>query len=186
MDCRKSSELMMKYLDGEADYEQERLLFEHLESCGDCRMEFQSLKETFSMLEDMTMEDAPKDIEHNVISRIEEMEETKAKSRWLTLTAVILTAWMGLTCLVLYTPFLDMLIGCFNSFLDILGHIPVLLENVFCFVVTSVSKLIVLVRAFSMSLKAFVDMNGIIVLAMLVLMAVILRLYGYMLKGARR
>lgn len=187
MDCRISSEMMMKYFDGEIGVDDEKLLFQHLESCADCSFEFRELKATFSMLEAVEMEDAPDDMEIKVISRIEEAQETDLKSKKiLGISFIILASWMGLFCLILYTPFVETILECMNSFFGMISYCLNFAGNALFLLFTSFAKVLVLGRVFDVVMKAVLDNCTITMVVLIPLMAIVIRLYGYMFKIVRR
>lgn len=187
MDCRISSEMMMKYFDGEIGVDDEKLLFQHLESCADCSFEFRELKATFAMLDSVEMEDAPENLEVKVLSSIDEARKSGQRiKKILGVSFVILALWIGFYCLMIYTPFLDTILGCLNSFFEMINYCFAFAGNAVYFLLTSFAKALVLGRALDVVIKAALDSYGLIIAALMLLMAIVLRLYGYMFKIVRR
>jgi hypothetical protein len=158
-----------------------------LESCSGCSFEFRELKTTFSMLDSVEMEDAPENLEYKVISRIEEAREAGHRvKKMLGISSVILAAWVGLCCLILFTPFLDTILGCMDSFFKMIDYAFISVGNILYSVLIFFARIMVVGRALDSALKSTLDMYGMIIAAMVMLMAIILRLYGYMFKSVRR
>lgn len=187
MDCKISSELMMKYIDGDASPDEEKLLFQHLEVCRCCSLEFQALKDTISLLDTVDAEDAPEDLEDRVVAHITMIKEKKAHIRSFGITAALVAAaWVGFSLIMLYTPFAEVLAGCFNAFMDLLSTALSSIGAVLSAIVIYLAKILTLGRALDVAVTAIINSYGIILAALVISMAFILKIYGYMFKGVRR
>lgn len=190
MDCKAASELIMKYLDRKITNKEEQLLYEHLDSCEDCSLEFETLKDACMIIEDMGFEEPPFDLEKVVISRIKKEDAAEARIRgWMKGAAVftaIVAGWIGIMCLFLYTPALSILMDCFYNFLSLSSGFLKFAGRIWREGLSASVKLLTVGRAFGVVQRALIGMYSVVIVAMIVLMAVILNLYGYMFKSIRR
>lgn len=190
MECGISSELIMKYLDREATKEEEKLLFEHLDSCEDCMEEFNSLKETFVMLGNVELEDPPSNFQEVLLAKIKEEDEEKSKMRAWEIygftAAGIFISLGALIYLFEYTPIISILGSCFNNLFMLLGG---MLGFAIKFMYTALSvgtELLTVGKALGVVQRAIIETHSVLIIAMIISMLVILRVYGYMFKLIRR
>lgn len=190
MDCKTTSELMMKYFDKEINIEQEKLLFAHMEECEECSLEFGALKDTFLMLEDVEMEDAPLGLEIKVIADIKKQKQRESGiKKWVTfgaVAAIILVGWAGLAGLVVYTPVMTTINECLSIFWYCLKSIVEFAGSILYSALVFGSKSLVIGRALSVVVSAVIDTYSIVIIAMVLSMLIILRVYGFMFKSIRR
>lgn len=190
MDCKTVSKLMMEYLDGELSSSKEKALFEHLKACECCSMEFQALKETLFMLEEVEMEDAPENLEQMVISSLKSEKHTKPVMGKLIylIAALLLTlgGWITLTFSVLYTPVVNVFIGCIDVFSYGFTKTAGFVMSILSQGMVLTAKLLVLSKALLVVVESVIDMYSILIMAMILSMLIILKLYGFMFKSVRR
>ncbi|MDW0110037.1 zf-HC2 domain-containing protein [Sporosarcina aquimarina] len=77
---------MHEYLDGESNPEQERVLKEHLDSCGECRELFEELSEAIAFLELAEPIEAPVGFAEGVMAKLPhhpKQKKTGGVNRWL-------------------------------------------------------------------------------------------------------
>lgn len=84
MNCTELREHLSAYLDGELEQELAERVKAHLATCGDCRAEFESLEQVTGLVHALPREPAPGEIEHEVVSCIEEdiLLKRPGRGRW--------------------------------------------------------------------------------------------------------
>ncbi len=78
MECRKISDLMMKYMDRDiSDVESEKL-YTHVKGCSDCNMEFEILKSVLHSVEELPELDLSYGFETKVMQSIKTQQKEKS------------------------------------------------------------------------------------------------------------
>jgi predicted anti-sigma-YlaC factor YlaD len=190
MDCKAASDLIMKSLDNEITNEERAVLYGHLDKCRDCSLEYEALKETFSLLESVELEDPPDDLERVVISRIREEDKVKVLNRkWLTMIITILAiavGWILLACLFLYTPAADIIKIIMSGLLLIAGNLFRIAGNIIRVVLSIATKIWIMGKVFVVVGNAFIEMYNTILITIILFILTMSSFYSYTLKSNRR
>ena len=79
MECRKISDLIMKYMDKDISAIESEKLLGHIKSCSDCNMEFEVLKSALHSVEEMPDLDLSYGFETKVMQAIKVQQKEKSK-----------------------------------------------------------------------------------------------------------
>ncbi|MDQ0430636.1 anti-sigma factor RsiW [Planomicrobium stackebrandtii] len=74
--------LMDDYLDGDISPSDERQLREHLESCSDCRKQYQALSKTIAFVQSASHIQAPSDFVQKTMARLPKERQRAGVQRW--------------------------------------------------------------------------------------------------------
>lgn len=183
MDCTTASKLIMKYLDGEATDFEKKLLYEHVNDCKTCGLEFKALTDTFSALNSVKMEEPPEALEESVITKIIAEDRSREKTRlYILAAAFIISGWAALMSIFKYTPLVDVIVNSFNSILSFIRDLAPIAGSIVYRSFTEVLKLFVIERAVREAGSAIMWAYSPVLTVVIILMAVILLLYDYMFK----
>lgn len=84
MGCEKKMiALIHKYLDGEANDQERKQLYKHLDSCSECQIHFNEIKKTIAFIQSTSHLEAPKDFTANVLSKLPEQKRTVWWKQWM-------------------------------------------------------------------------------------------------------
>jgi|GEM_PF-4718940 len=134
MDCKTSSDLMLKSIEKDIDPVQQADLLKHFEVCEACREEFQLLAELNNMLEGLEMLQPSEGFESRVMSSIDHGLYIEKKENRRALQALAMSIGIYLTILLGFT------LGTDNSYsswfrlpslMQQLSWISVLAEGIF-------------------------------------------------------
>lgn len=93
MNCSQNYvELMHKYLDEEASFEEEKQLREHLPKCPKCQLHFQELKKAIAFVQSTAHVHAPVDFTKNVMAMLPKEKQTVTYKRWFTTHPMLVAA----------------------------------------------------------------------------------------------
>jgi len=84
MDCKMSDMLIMKYMDGELDEAEAKLLNEHILDCEACRKEFYFYDNLVKGFETLPEIEAPQNFEMEVMARIKALDHSYAQTGYKT------------------------------------------------------------------------------------------------------
>ncbi len=79
MSCEKFSDLIMKFFDGNISSKEDECLKEHINSCDNCRAEYNSLNEIFNCYEEDITVEPPEGFEASVMERVKEYDDLRRK-----------------------------------------------------------------------------------------------------------
>ncbi len=82
MDCKMSDMLIMKYMDGDIDENEAKLLNSHILTCEACRKEFYFYDSMIKNFEAMPEIEAPQNFEVEVMAKIETLNENYAQVQY--------------------------------------------------------------------------------------------------------
>ena len=115
MQCRETSDLMMKYFDNEISEFEKGMLMKHNEKCPECILEFQALESALLEVEALPEFEAPVDLEMKVMERIKASEaESNATLLNAHMLLFVLASVAGLMILswnIMYSTVIPMLQG---------------------------------------------------------------------------
>lgn len=97
MECREISDLMMKYIDGDISCIEQERLNAHIKSCGSCSLEFQLLKDTVFLVEELPELDLPETFDAKVMEVIR-AEEAYTKGKSSTLLGIGIIGLIAFVC----------------------------------------------------------------------------------------
>jgi predicted anti-sigma-YlaC factor YlaD len=180
----------MKYLDGEINIEEEKLLNEHLKLCKECRLEFAALKDTYSMLENVELEEPPDNVEQAVLSQIEREDAARNRIKAWRIGALvlagILAALAGLIYLFSFTPFVSIMIDNTKNLLFISSGAVRYLERVLYTALAAGAKFLTVGRALSIVQRALIETYSTLIIVMVLSFMIILKFYNHIFKFSRR
>lgn len=190
MNCKRACDYIMKYLDDDLTQEEEKLLFEHLDSCHGCAGEFEELKETISMLHEVKMEDPPVGFDLKVMCRIEvELAREKALAdckKGGLLLLLSLGAWAALALLFIYTPALEIIVLRIKDFEILLGGAVKFAAFILHKVFLSIMDFLTLGKAMNVAERAILETYSGVFTAAGAVLALILMASRYMFGIIRR
>ena len=101
--------LMDDYLDGDINPNDERQLREHLESCSDCRKQYQELSRTIAFVQSASHIKAPSDFVQKTMGRLPKERQRAGVQRWFRRHPMLAAAalFCVLMSAVLFTNFND-------------------------------------------------------------------------------
>lgn len=102
--CAKMHELMSGYLDGELDEDDTERIKGHLESCADCRREFNEMTLVVSAAEELSVEVPPDEVWDEFLDNV--YNRVERKTGWFL---VILGVFIGVTLSIYLLFFSDIL-----------------------------------------------------------------------------
>jgi Predicted transmembrane transcriptional regulator (anti-sigma factor) len=177
----------MKHLDGEITEDEEETLLRHIDGCEGCRLEFEAMNDTVSLLNDVALEEPPADIENVVISRLVKEKEVRKKHWiWALSAASIIAGWMGIIGLFQFTPAVGILFSCFRNLWYLMRSVLTLGWEMFSSLLTAAAKLLTVGRALGIAESAIVGAYSTMFVFLISLMFIVLALSGYMFKLIRR
>lgn len=129
MDHQKIKELISSYLDGELDREQEKIVFSHLESCPECRKEFEEMKKLEEVMSRLELKKPPQEVWQTYWSSVYNRLERRAGWILLSIGAIILFFFGGYKVVesIIRDPSVSIVLKC--GILTGMGGIAVLLVS---------------------------------------------------------
>lgn len=183
MDCSAASGLIMKYLDGEATDFESKLLFEHLDGCKSCHLEFKALSDTLSMLGSVKMDEPPENMEESVLTRITAEDRSRGKARLYIMAAAFASSgWGVLMGIFKYTPLPKILGDSLWSIFYFIKDLAPIIGRVLYDGLSGILKFFTIERAVGRAAEAIMWSYSPALLVMIILMALVLLLYDYMLN----
>ena len=185
MDCKFGDMLIMKYMDGEIDEAEARLLNAHILECEACRKEFyfyDSMVKGFDTLPEI---EAPQNFEMEVMAKIKALDHSyaqtaKTESRLLAAIVAVFSIIIGggIALYAFREPILKFASG---TFLDVEAY------DKFSGVSDFVSEFMVMIRsAVSGVLSSSTPMTSIFIGVIALLIVAVVALQGYNLYRKRR
>lgn len=188
MNCNTSKEYIMKYFDGEKSIVQDEQFKKHLDSCQDCRDEFNCMETIFNTIEEQTAAEPPENFEAMVMEKVNLYEKQRSKKNsTLIVLAYNAATLLSIALLLIYVADIkhfDFLtafdqirnyIGSFSSateaVMSVVGDISRLLGNA---LVTVVKAAFSVVRSYYY-----------VFLALIVMLFAIEKLFAYVCKLGR-
>ncbi|WP_088105806.1 anti-sigma factor family protein [Halalkalibacter urbisdiaboli] len=110
MNCEhRYSDLIHKYLDGDASGEEKRELEMHLATCSSCKQHVQELKKAIAFIQSSSHIEAPENFTNSVMSKLPKKKATSKGKKWLKkhpiavaaaifimlMSASVSSLWMG-------------------------------------------------------------------------------------------
>lgn len=185
MDCSTVSKLMMEYLDGQIDKEDEILLMKHIEGCADCSFEFQALRETFSIIDQIEMEEPSVSFEEKVMKRVREENAALKRSRtilFITLSLVaVIAGWFGIIYAMSGNE-TGSVFSIINQAASVFYSIFTFVYRIWYSIIEVLVKILAVGRAMSVVREAVLETYDTLIIAAVALVFAMLKLYDYAYK----
>ncbi|KPU43627.1 anti-sigma-W factor RsiW [Oxobacter pfennigii] len=181
MDCRAADNLMMKYLDGDITQKEYEMLNMHLSSCESCKMEFEILRSAFFSIDNIKMEEAPENLERLVVSKIRSEKPVRAKNSWLPIAVsflAVIMGWINIILVFRFTPAASIISDSFSHLNFLFNELFDLSLSLWKTIFTGSLKLLAMGRALDIARGVILETYGMAIALMILMSAVVLRLYG--------
>lgn len=97
MSCENHiSQLLHKYLDGDATEEEKRILYTHVDTCSDCKAHFQELKRAIAFVQSSSHISAPNDFTAQVMGNLPVRKKRVKWERWMRKHPLLVAATLFL------------------------------------------------------------------------------------------